>query len=120
MNKLSQQFMAQKIRSQYQENPTTQLDTLRALDTRVKRPVQIFSYVLGSLSALIMGSGMSLVMTEIATRLNLGDMMIPGIAIGVVGMALALLNYPLHKALLGLRRKKYAPEILRLTDELMK
>ena len=119
MNKLSQQFMAQKIRSQYQETPTTQLDTLQALDTRVKRPVQIFSYVLGSLSALIMGSGMSLVMTDVATRLNLGDMMIPGIVIGVVGMALALLNYPLHKALLGLRRKKYAPEILQMCDRII-
>ena len=52
-------------------------------------------------------------------RLNLGDMRIPGIVIGVVGMVLALLNYPLHKALLGLRRKKYAPEILQMCDRII-
>ena len=119
MNKLSQQFMAQKIRSQYQETPTTQLDTLQALDTRVKRPVQIFSYVLGSLSALIMGSGMSLVMTDVATRLNLGDMMIPGIVIGIAGMVLALINYPIYKGILGSRKKKYGAKILELSEKIM-
>ena len=73
MNKNDQQFMAQKIRTQYMEKEFTELDALRALDARVKRPANVFAYAFGSISAIIMGAGMSL-----------------------------------------------APEILRLTDELMK
>lgn len=114
-----QQMKAMKIRSKYEEAPVTDLDTLRALDKKVKRPPAILAYIFGSLSAVVMGAGMSLVMTDIGSILNLGDAMIPGLIIGVTGMLLALLNYPLYKASLELRKKKYAPEILRLSEEIM-
>ena len=119
MNRNDQQFMAQKIRAQYTGKTTTELDTLRALDTKVKRPANIFAYVFGSISAIIMGSGMSLVMTDIAAQLGLGDMMIPGIVIGIVGMIMALINYPMYKGILGSRKKKYGAEILKLSDKIM-
>lgn len=121
MNKNDQQFVAQKIRTQYMEKQTTELDALRLLDKKVKRPVHIFSYILGSIAAIVMGAGMSLVMTDIGGTVGFsGNAMIPGIIIGIVGLALAILNYPLHCRLLALRKQKYAPEILRLSDELMK
>ena len=119
MNKNDQQFMAQKIRTQYMEKQTTELDALRALDAKVKRPANIFSYIFGSVSAIIMGSGMSFVMTDLASQLGLGDMMIPGIAIGVVGLVLAIVNYPIHKAILKSRKKKYASEIIALSEKIM-
>ena len=119
MNKNDQQFMAQKIRTQYMEKQTTELDALRALDAKVKRPANIFSYIFGSVSAIIMGSGMSFVMTDLASQLGLGDMMIPGIAIGVVGLVLAIVNYPIHKAILNSRKKKYASEIIALSEKIM-
>ena len=72
-----------------------------------------------NISAIIMGSGMSFVMTDLASQLGLGDMMIPGIAIGVVGMALALVNYPIYKGILNSRKKKYGAEILSLSDKIM-
>jgi hypothetical protein len=66
-----------------------------------------------------MGAGMSLVMTDIGAILGLGEAMIPGIAIGVVGMAMALLTYPIYKGILGSRKKKYSAEILALSEKIM-
>lgn len=119
MNGNDKNFLAQKIRSQYIEKSVSELDLLRALDAKVKRPANIFAYVFGSISALIMGAGMSLVMTDLASRLGLGDMMIPGILIGILGMLLAILNYPLYNALLKARKKKYSKQILELSDHII-
>ncbi len=118
MNKNEQQT-AERIRTQYVEKQITDLDTLRELDAKVKRPANVFSYTFGSISAIIMGCGMSLVMTDIASKLGLGDMMIPGIVIGVVGLLMTLINYPMHKGIMSARKKKYAPEIFALSDKIM-
>ena len=97
MNRNDQQFIAQNIRAQYTEKKSTELDALRALDAKVKRPANAFAYVFGSISAIIMGAGMSLVMTEIGTILAIANSMTFGIVIGIIGMALAIINYPIHK-----------------------
>ena len=121
MNKNDQQFIAQKIRTQYMEKQFTEIDELRELDAKVKRPANVFSYVFGSISAIIMGTGMSLVMTDIADKIGLGtDPMILGIIIGVVGMIMALINYPVYKKIMSSRKEKYAPEIFALSDKIMK
>ena len=121
MNKNDQQFMAQKIRTQYmeKEEKSTDLDKLKELDRKVKRPANVFAYTFGTISALIMGSGMSFVMTDIGEKLGLGDMMVPGIVIGVVGMIIALVNYPIYKKLLGSRKQKYAKKIIELSEKIM-
>ncbi len=119
MNRNDQQFMAQKIRAQYLEKRTTELDELRELDKRVKRPANVFAYIFGSIGAIIMGCGMSLVMTDLPATLGLADGMVPGVIIGVVGMLLALINYPIYKGILGARKKKYAERILAMSETLM-
>jgi hypothetical protein len=119
MNRNDKQFIAQKIRTQYMEKTPSELDALRELDAKVKRPANVFAYIFGSISAIIMGAGMSLVMTDIGAILGLGEAMIPGIAIGVVGMAMALLTYPIYKGILGSRKKKYSAEILALSEKIM-
>lgn len=116
MNNNDQEFLIQKIRTQYTEKEHTDLDALKALDAKVKRPANIFAYTFGTLAALIMGSGMSLVMTDIGSTLGIAAPMIPGIVVGVVGMAMAIANYPLFNAILAARRKKYAPQIIALSD----
>ena len=119
MNRNEQQ-MAAKIREHYTEKQITDLDTLRELDAKVKRPASVFAYVFGSISAIIMGAGMSLIMTDIAETIGLAvDPMLPGIVIGVVGMVMALLNYPIYKGILGSRKKKYGAKILELSDKIM-
>ena len=120
MNKNDQQFMAQKIRAQYMEKEASELDELRKLDTKVKRPAEVFAYIFGSISAIIMGAGMSLVMTPLAEQLGLTfDPMIPGIIIGVVGMVLAAVNYPIYKGILDSRKKKFGAKILELSNQIM-
>jgi hypothetical protein len=120
MNKNDQQYMAQKIRAQYVEKQTGEIDALRALDAKVKRPANVFAYVFGSISAIVMGAGMSLVMTDIGAAIGIADALVPGIAIGAVGLGMALLTYPIYKSILGSRKKKYASQILKLSEELMK
>lgn len=113
------EFLVQKIRTQYTEKQHTELDELKALDTRVKRPAAVFAYIFGSVSALVMGAGMSLVMTDLGSILGLTNTMVPGILVGVAGLALALLTYPLYQRILSARKKKYAPQILALSEKLM-
>ena len=119
MNNNDQQFMAQKIRTQYMEKQSTELDALRALDAKVKRPANVFGYVFGSVSAVVMGSGMSLVMTEIGSILGMASTMVPGIAIGAVGLGMTLVTYPLYRCILDNRKKKYGAEILQLSEKIM-
>ena len=115
----NQEFIVQKIRTQYTEKQSSGLDELKALDARVKKPANVFAYTYGSVGAIVMGSGMSLVMTEIGTILGLTATMVPGIAIGVVGMGMALTTYPIYKKILGSRKKKFAPQIMALSDKLL-
>lgn len=119
MERNDREFLVQKIRTQYVEKEHTQLDALKELDAKVKRPANVFAYVFGSISAIIMGSGMSLVMTNIGQILGLENAMVPGVAIGVVGMLLAIINYPIYKKMLTSRKNKYAAQILQLSEEIM-
>ena len=119
MNSNERDFLVQKIRTQYTEKEHTQLDALKALDAKVKRPANVFAYIFGSLGAIIMGSGMSLIMTDIGATIGITNTMLPGIIIGVVGLLLVIVNYPIYKGILNGRRQKYADQILKLSDEIM-
>ena len=119
MNKNDQEFLVQKIRTQYMEKEATGLDELKALDKQVKNPANVFAYVFGSLGAVIMGGGMSLVMTDLPGKIGIAHPMFFGIAIGLVGMIMACINYPIYKRILAARRKKYAQNILALSEKFM-
>ena len=119
MNRNDKSFMVEKIRTKYVEKKDSSLDELRKLDRKVKAPAEVFAYIFGSISALVMGAGMSLVMTDVANMLGLGDMTVPGIAVGVVGMVLAIVNYPIYKGILSSRKNKYADKILALSNKIL-
>ena len=119
MNRNDCTSVAEKIRMQYTKNEKTELDVLRELDARVKRPANVFAYVFGSIAAVVMGSGMSLVMTDIAKVVGLQNPMLYGIVIGIIGMLMAMINYPIYKGILGARRKKYADKIVSLSDQII-
>ena len=103
----------EKIRASYSEKEITKLDKLKELDKKVKRPAQIFAYVYGSVSSLVLGLGMSLAMKVIGNNMPLG------ITIGIVGIALTLTTYPIFKAILKRRKNKYATQIFELSDSLL-
>lgn len=121
MNRNDQEFIVQKIRTQYMEKDSSQqeLDLLRELDAEVKRPANVFGYIFGSIGAIIMGTGMSLVMTDLGTYLGIGNSMPLGIGIGIVGMIIAIINYPIYKNILSSRKEKYADRILKLSEKIM-
>ena len=114
-----QEFIVQKIRTQYTEKQHTELEALKALDAKVKKPGKVFGFVYGSIGAIVMGSGMSLVMTDIGTVLGLTETLIPGIAVGTVGLAMVLTTYPICRKILTNRKKKFAPQIMELSERAM-
>ena len=113
-----------KIREKY--TPTTEveskLDRVRRLDKSVVTSAQAASVTVGTVGALILGSGMSLYMTELSEILSIGNelALILCIILGLIGGVLIAFAYPIYNAMVQYKRKKLAPEILRLTDELMK
>ena len=119
-----EQAEIKKIREKYApaEPAENKMERLRRLDASATGKAQAWALVLGILGTLIMGFGMSMCMTDVGRIL--GDhrnlAMTVGILIGLVGGALAGLAYPLYSLILRRERKRIAPEILRLTDELMK
>ena len=95
---------------------------LRRLDASVTSTAQAVALVFGVVGTLMLGFGMSLIMTELAKILDItgNAAMVVGILVGILGGALASLAYPVYNAIVRIKRKKLAPEIIRLTDELMK
>ena len=95
---------------------------LRRLDASVTNTAQAAALALGITGTLILGFGMSLCMTDLGEILgSYRDMaMVIGSIAGIVGGVLAGLAYPIYNAIVKAKRKKLAPEIIRLTDELMK
>ena len=113
-------FIAEKIRSEYVEKETGKVQELKALDKKVKMPVNVFSYVFGSIGAVVMGTGMSVVMTDIGAKIGLvGSTVAAGVVIGVVGLAMSLANYPIYKKLMKSRREKYSSKIIELSDSII-
>jgi len=98
------------------------MERLRRLDASVTNTAQTVAIVFGVIGTLILGFGMSLIMTDLAEILGFGEnmAMLIGIIVGIVGGILASLAYPIYNAIVKAKRKKIAPEIIRLTDELMK
>ena len=110
------------IRKKYavQEQTEDKMAQLRRLDAAVTQKATTVSLVFGIIGALIMGIGMSLVMTDIGNILGTTLALVIGIITGIIGIILVCLAYPIYNRTLKKEREKIAPEIIRITDELMK
>ena len=115
----AQQQEVENIRKKYLPKEEDKMEQLRKLHAIPTQKAQAASLAVGILGALIMGTGMSLAMTEIGAALG-SLAMVLGIAVGLVGMVLVALAYPFYNRVLKKQREKIAPEILRLSDELLK
>ena len=114
-----QQKEIEAIRKKYLPKEADKMDQLRKLHAVPTQKAQTWAIAVGVIGALIMGTGMSLAMTDIGAVLGNLSMLI-GVAVGLVGMILVALAYPLYNRVLKKERQKIAPEILRLSDELLK
>ena len=120
-----EQAEIRKIREKYADKEKTEeskMERLRRLDAKVTQKAQSISLTLGILGALILGSGMSLIMTDLGAALGLSAEagMLIGIPVGIAGGVLTSLAYPIYNLVLRHERQRIAPEILRLTDDLIK
>lgn len=109
----------ESIRKKYLSPGEGKMDQLRKLDRSATQKAQVWAITLGVIGALILGTGMSLFMTELSGFLGAAAMFV-GIPVGIVGLVLVALAYPVYNRVLRKERQRIAPEILRLTDELMK
>lgn len=109
----------EEIRRKYLPKEEDKMETLRRLHAVPTQKAQAASLIAGVLGALILGTGMSLCLTDLGAALGSLSMVL-GIVIGITGLVLVALAYPLYSRVLKKERERIAPEILRLTDELLK
>ncbi len=107
------------IRKKYLPKEEDKMDQLRKLHHSATRKAQAVSIAIGVIGALVLGAGMSLCMTELGLLLG-GMAMAIGILAGLAGLFMVALAYPVYNRVLKKERERIAPEILRLTDELLK
>ncbi len=108
---------AEKIAAEYAPQEKSKIVALKRLDNKVKMPAYIFTYSFGIVGSLILGTGMSLAMGVIGS--NSTGSFILGIIIGLIGILMVSINYPIYKKILNSRKKQYAFEITELTKEII-
>ncbi|MBQ8619394.1 MAG: hypothetical protein IJ418_18080 [Clostridia bacterium] len=109
-----QQEEVKRIRSKYVKQEENKMAQLRRLDQSVAKKGSAYAIAIGTISALVMGSGMSMAMVWTDTLL------VPGIIVGSIGIAGVCTAYPVYMHVTKKERERIAPEILRLSEELLK
>ena len=107
-----QQEEIEAIRRKYLPKEEDKMEQLRQMDKRVSRKGTIISIIIGVIGCLLLGIGMCCTMGWA------GRWFVPGIIIGVIGIVMIALAYPLYERITKKERKKIAPLILKLADEL--
>lgn len=107
---------AQNIASEYAPKDDSKIVALKKLDKKAKLPAEIFTYSFGIIGAIVLGVGMCLSMKIIGNQTTL--MVILGIIIGIIGIVMVSINYPIYKKMLENNKKKYAYDIVRLAKEI--
>ena len=114
-----QQAEVDMIRAKYLPPREDKLETLRRLDNSVHKKPLALSLSLGVVGTLLLGTGMSLIMTDLAAVLGFFRYVL-GLVLGINGLVAAILAWPVYEYVLKRERQRLAPEILRLSEELMK
>ncbi len=109
-----QQEEIKRIRSKYEAPQEDKMAYLRRLDEKAARKGTVVSIVLGVIGTLILGVGMCCILVWQSTWF------VPGIFVGLLGIVGVSAAYPVFMQITKKERKKIAPEILRITDELLK
>lgn len=113
MNKNEKNYVENVLES-YKEKGKTKIDELKALDKKAKLPANIFAYTFGIVGSLVLGFGMC-----IAMKVILKDLMILGIIIGLIGILMVSINYPIYQKILNNSKAKYKDQIKTLSNEIL-
>ena len=109
-----QQAEIAQIRKKYLPKEEDKMELLRKLDRDATKPGTICSIAVGVVGCLGFGFGMSCVMVWS------DSLMILGIVVGIIGMIMMGMAYPVYVKITKKQREKLAPQILALTEELSK
>ncbi len=104
----------ENIRKKYIVNEENKLDKLKKLDARVQIAGVIESLSIGIIGALVFGIGLCFGL-DVLTGADWLTLLF-----AVLGICLMLPAYPIYKHISRRTRNRLAPEILRLSDEIMK
>ncbi len=107
---------AEQIANEYAPKQTSKVKALKKLDAKAKNPANVFAFTFGIISSLVLGTGMCLSMGVIGGGSPL--IIALGIAIGLLGILGASVNYPIYKRMLEKSKNKYASDIIRLANEI--
>ena len=107
---------AEKIASEYAPKETRKVVALKKLDSRAKRPANIFAYTFGVVMALVLGVGMCLSMKVIGGGSNVLTAL--GVAVGVIGIVGVSVNYSIYKRIMENSKKKYSADIIALAKQI--
>lgn len=108
---------AKKIAEEYQVKTERKTVQLKKLDEKVKKPAFIFALTSGIIYALIMGCGMSMILTDFGPQGNLKYVL--GVILGVIGLAMCVANYFIYQRILKSRKLKYGSLITTLANEII-
>ena len=105
-----------EIRKKYlpQQEPEDKMEQLRRLDRSTTKKGTAVSVAMGVAGCLLMGIGMS------CTMVWMDSLFVPGIIIGLLGIAAIVAAYPVFNWITKRERARMAPRILELTEELEK
>lgn len=109
-----QQEEIRNIRSKYLTKEEDKMEQLRRLDRSASKKGTVVSVTLGVIGCLLLGVGMC------CTMVWMQNWFIPGVVIGVLGIAAVAVAYPAYNRITKKEREKLAPQILKLTEELSK
>ncbi|MBQ4435368.1 MAG: dihydropteridine reductase [Clostridia bacterium] len=107
---------AEKIASEYAPKETRKVVALKKLDSRAKRPANIFAYTFGIVMSLVLGVGMCLSMKVIGNGST--ALTVLGVIVGVIGIVGMSVNYPVYKRILENSKKKYSADIISLARQI--
>ena len=103
-----------KIREKYLPKEENKMEQLRSLDNKATGKATMIAIIIGVIGALLLGVGMC------CTMVWQGKWFVPGILVGIIGIGIVAIAYPIYNKTLKTEREKIAPEVLRLTEELLK
>lgn len=101
----------ERIRSAYISPEEDKLEQLRRLNAKVYQQGIVASMSVGIIGTLILGVGMTCVLVW--------EQMVLGIIVGVVGLAVLGIAYPLNNKLVNKRKAELGPEIIKLSNEIL-
>jgi len=109
-----QQAEVERIRNKYIPKQESKMDQLVKLDKQAEVPGQIASIATGTVGLLLLGIGMCCTLVWNSSM----AVFVAGVIVGIIGMVIAGVAYPIYKKVTEKERAKIAEQVIALSNEL--